>query len=216
MNNTPRLQERVLFSMSSSKFPYAATSFSSFSQPPVQASVAISHPARGSTLLHEENVQLPAGAPHTSLCISFSWPCLCRESPSGALWDPCTLCPRVTLQRLPGGTWPYLLCPFVCGITGAAPPHPPLPAAAQNQHQINLTGIKTCYRAAFPQGMQENPSGQENLKAFSSLSPAFPNSLSQPWEAVCFLGCLQAKEGLSQVPFCSFRGNSYSPKPEIL
>lgn len=110
--------------------------------------------------------------PHISLCIYFSQPYPCRDSLPRALRDLCSLWPRVTLQRLPGGAWPYLLCHFVCGITGATPCHPALPAGPQNPHQINLTAIKTYFRTAFPQGMQGNPAGQQNLKAFSSLSLA--------------------------------------------
>ncbi|NXO51342.1 ABEC4 enzyme, partial [Aramus guarauna] len=100
-----------------------------------------------------------------------------------ALWSLASLRPRVTLQRLPGGTWHYLLCQFVYGIPGSTLCHPaPLsrtladdhPALlsrtlvdGQNPHQINsLMGIKPYFRKAFPQAMQGKPAGQ-NL-AFSS------------------------------------------------
>ncbi|NXY21175.1 ABEC4 enzyme, partial [Atrichornis clamosus] len=122
--------------------------------------------------------------PRISLRIYFSRLSPCGEGPRGALRGLCSLWPRVTLQRLPGGAWPYLLCHFVCGIPGTTPRHPAVPAGAsagpQNPHQINLTGMGTCIRTAFPQGMQGNPSVQHHLKAFSPLSPAS----RQPFPAV--------------------------------
>ncbi|NWV77928.1 ABEC4 enzyme, partial [Dasyornis broadbenti] len=110
--------------------------------------------------------------PHISLCVFFSQAYPCGDSPAAALRGLCSLWPRVTLRRLPGGAWPYLLCHFVCGITGAAPRHPALPAGPQNPHRINPAGMQTCFRTAFAWGMQGNPAGQQSLKAFSSLSPA--------------------------------------------
>ncbi|NWV09913.1 ABEC4 enzyme, partial [Ptilonorhynchus violaceus] len=122
--------------------------------------------------------------PHITLCIYFSQPYPWGDSSPRALRGLCSLWPRVTLQRLPGGVWPYLLCHFVCGIPGPTPRHPALPAGAsagpQNPHRINLAGMKTYFRTAFPQGMQGNPAVQQNLKAFSSLSPA----ARQPFPAV--------------------------------
>ncbi|NXA10352.1 ABEC4 enzyme, partial [Sapayoa aenigma] len=120
--------------------------------------------------------------PHITLCIYFS-----QLYPSGggcpsaagnvrALWSLCSLWPRVTLQRLRGVARQYLLCHFVCGITGATPHHPVLPAGAsagrQNPQQINSTGMKSYFREAFPQGMQGNPAVQQNLKDFPSPSSA--------------------------------------------
>ncbi|NXF03399.1 ABEC4 enzyme, partial [Smithornis capensis] len=120
--------------------------------------------------------------PHLTLCIYFSQLYHTGDgSPSAvgnvrALRSLCGLWPRVTLQRLPGVVWQYLLCHFVCGITGATPQHPVLPAGAsagrQNPQQINSTGTKPYFREAFPHGMQENPAVQQNLKAFPSPSPA--------------------------------------------
>ncbi|NXL56473.1 ABEC4 enzyme, partial [Chordeiles acutipennis] len=88
-----------------------------------------------------------------------------------ALRSLSSLWPRVTLQRLPGGTWHYLLYNFVSGIPGSTLYHPtPLSrtlADGQNPHQINtLTGRKLYFRQGFPQAMQQN------LKVFSSPSPA--------------------------------------------
>ncbi|NXU20035.1 ABEC4 enzyme, partial [Pardalotus punctatus] len=110
--------------------------------------------------------------PHISLWIYFCQRYPWGDSASGALRGLCSLWPRVTLQRLPGGAWPYLLGHFVGGITRATPRHPALPAGPQNPRQINLTGMQTYFGTAFPEGMQGNPAGQQSLKAFSSLSPA--------------------------------------------
>ncbi|XP_008633628.1 PREDICTED: putative C-_U-editing enzyme APOBEC-4 [Corvus brachyrhynchos] len=123
---------------------------------------------------HPEAVLFETGAyldAVTAVCASISCITLYSnlDSLPGALRDLCSLWPWVTLQRLPGGAWPYLLYHFVCGIMGATPCHPALPAGAQNPHQINLTATKTYFRTAFPQGMQGNPAGQQNLKAFSPL-----------------------------------------------
>ncbi|XP_039236043.1 putative C-_U-editing enzyme APOBEC-4 [Pipra filicauda] len=120
--------------------------------------------------------------PHVTLCIYFSQ---LRHTGSGspraggnarALRSLRSLWPRVTLQRLPEGAQQYLLRHFVCGITGATPPHRVLPSGAsagrQNPHQSNLTGAKTYFREAFPQGMEGNLAVQQNLKAFPSPSPA--------------------------------------------
>ncbi|NWV23378.1 ABEC4 enzyme, partial [Origma solitaria] len=110
--------------------------------------------------------------PHVSLCIYFCQPCPRGDSRARALRGLCGLWPRVTLQRLPGGAWPYLLCHFVAGITEATPRHPALLAGPQNPHRTDLTGMQMYFRTALPQGMQGNPDGQQSLEGSSSLSPA--------------------------------------------
>ncbi|NWV63813.1 ABEC4 enzyme, partial [Malurus elegans] len=109
--------------------------------------------------------------PHVSLGIHFSQRCPWWDGPARALWDLCSLWPRVTLQRLLGGAWPHLLHHFVCGIMGSPACHPALPAGPQNPHQ---KGMHTHFRRTFPQGTLGNPAGQQSLKVFSSLSPASP------------------------------------------
>ncbi|KFQ15590.1 Putative C-_U-editing enzyme APOBEC-4, partial [Leptosomus discolor] len=55
---------------------------------------------------------------HTEDCFpTAAWNCR-------ALWSLSSLWPRVTLQRLPGGAWHYLLCNFVHGILGSTFYHP--------------------------------------------------------------------------------------------
>ncbi|NXK34026.1 ABEC1 enzyme, partial [Piprites chloris] len=120
--------------------------------------------------------------PHITLCIYFSQLYHTGNGSPGAVGNAralrslCSLWPRVTLQWLPEGAQQYLLCHFVCGITGAIPRHPGLPsgcsAGQQNPHQINLTGVKPCFREASPRGMEGNPALQQNLKAFPSPSLA--------------------------------------------
>ncbi|NWQ68196.1 ABEC4 enzyme, partial [Neopipo cinnamomea] len=120
--------------------------------------------------------------PHITLCIYFSQLYHTGDgSPSAvgnarALRSLCSLWPLVTLQRLPEGAQQYLLCHFVCGITGAIPHHPVLPPGAsalrQNPHQINLTGVKPNFREAFHRGMEGNLAVQQNLKVFPSPSLA--------------------------------------------
>ncbi|KAM4655702.1 LOW QUALITY PROTEIN: putative C-_U-editing enzyme APOBEC-4 [Amazona ochrocephala] len=99
-----------------------------------------------------------------------------------ALWRLSSLWPRVTLQRLPGGAWHYLLCNFVCGIPGSTPTRPSRTSAdRQNPHQINnLTGMKPYFRKAFPQAIQGKPAVLQKLKALSSPSPAS----QQPFQMV--------------------------------
>ncbi|XP_050163359.1 putative C-_U-editing enzyme APOBEC-4 [Myiozetetes cayanensis] len=128
--------------------------------------------------------------PRVTLRIYFSRLYRAGNGSPGAVGDAralrslCSLWPRVTLQRLPEGARQYLLCHFVCGITGAIPPHPALPSGAsagrQNPRQINLTGVKTYFREAFPRGMEGNPAVRQNLKVFPSPSPAS----RQPFPAV--------------------------------
>ncbi|XP_075013184.1 putative C-_U-editing enzyme APOBEC-4 [Calonectris borealis] len=121
--------------------------------------------------------------PEITLCIYFSQLYHTEDGFPTAAWNRealrslSSLWPRVTLQRLPGGARRYLLCNFVYGIPGATLYHPTSPsrtlADPQNPHQINdLTGMKPYFRTAFPQAPQGKPAAQQNLKAFSSPSPA--------------------------------------------
>ncbi|NXS11168.1 ABEC1 enzyme, partial [Neodrepanis coruscans] len=120
--------------------------------------------------------------PHITLCIYFSQLYHTGDGSPRALGNVralrslCSLWPRVTLQRLPGVARLYLLCHFVCGITGTTPHHPVLPAGAsagrQNPQHINSTGTKPYFGDAFLPGMQGNPAVQQNLKAFPSPSSA--------------------------------------------
>ncbi|NXI41335.1 ABEC4 enzyme, partial [Galbula dea] len=136
--------------------------------------------------------------PEITLCIYFSQLYHTEEGfPTAvwnreALWSLSRLCPRVNLQRLPMGTWPYLLGEFVYGFPGSTLPHPTPPsriyAGQQNPHQLNnLTGMKLHFREAFPQGMQGKPAVQQNFKVLSqqpfqgmksSLLPPMPQSHS--------------------------------------
>ncbi|XP_030350735.1 putative C-_U-editing enzyme APOBEC-4 [Strigops habroptila] len=118
-----------------------------------------------------------------TLCIYFSQLYHTEDSFSTAMWNRealrslSRLWPRMTLQRLPGGAWHYLLCNFVYGIPGSTLRHPTPPsrtlADRQNPHQINnLTGMNPYFRKAFPQAIQGKPGVLQKLKAFSSPSPA--------------------------------------------
>ncbi|NXI92195.1 ABEC4 enzyme, partial [Psophia crepitans] len=126
-------------------------------------------------------------SPSITLCIYFSQLYHAEDSFPTAAWNRealqsfCSLGPRVTLQRLPGATWCYLLCNFVYGVpappsrTLADQPNPPPPsrtlADQPNPRQTNnLTGMKPYFRKAFPQAMQGKPALQNY--AFSSPSPA--------------------------------------------
>ncbi|KFQ82458.1 Putative C-_U-editing enzyme APOBEC-4, partial [Phaethon lepturus] len=68
--------------------------------------------------------------PEIALCIYFSQLYHTEDGFPSAAWNRealrslSSLWPRVTLQRLPGGTWRYLLCNFVYGIPGSALYHP--------------------------------------------------------------------------------------------
>ncbi|KAM7107682.1 putative C-_U-editing enzyme APOBEC-4 [Ciconia maguari] len=121
--------------------------------------------------------------PEITLCIYFSQLYHTEDGFPTAAWNRkalrslSSLWPLVTLQRLPGGAWHYLLCNFVYGIPGSTLYHPTslsrTLADQQNPHQINnLTGMKPYFRKAFPHAMQGKPAVQQNLKAFSSPSPA--------------------------------------------
>ncbi|NXN38478.1 ABEC4 enzyme, partial [Rhinoptilus africanus] len=121
--------------------------------------------------------------PEIRLCIYFSRLYHAGAGFPAAAWHGealrslSSLWPRVTLQRLPGGARPYLLCNFVYGTPGPTLHHPaPLPktlADRQNPHQINnLTGMKPHFRKAFPQAIQGKPAVQQKPKAFNSPSPA--------------------------------------------
>ncbi|NXN75768.1 ABEC1 enzyme, partial [Himantopus himantopus] len=129
--------------------------------------------------------------PEIMLCIYFSQLYHTEDGFPTAVWNRealrslSSLWPRVTLQRLPGGAWHYLLCNFVYSIPGSTLYHPTPPsrtlADGQNPYQINnLTGMKTNFRKAFPQAMQGTPAAQQNLKVFSSHSLAS----QQPFQAM--------------------------------
>ncbi|NXC12962.1 ABEC4 enzyme, partial [Corythaeola cristata] len=117
--------------------------------------------------------------PGITLCIYFSQLYHAEDSFPTAAWNRealrslcCGLWPRVTLRRLPGEAWPYLLCNFVYGIPGSTlyrstPPSRTL-ADLQKLYQINNLRTKPYFRKAFPQAMQGKPAEQQNLKAFSS------------------------------------------------
>ncbi|XP_009882604.1 PREDICTED: putative C-_U-editing enzyme APOBEC-4 [Charadrius vociferus] len=129
--------------------------------------------------------------PEITLCIYFSKLYHTEDRFPTSVWNRealrslSSLWPQVTLQRLPGGAWHYLLCNFVYGFPGSTLYHPTPPsrtlADGQNPYQINnLTGMKTNFRKAFPQVMQGTPAVQRNLKVFSSHSPAS----QQPFQAM--------------------------------
>ncbi|NWX46584.1 ABEC4 enzyme, partial [Steatornis caripensis] len=129
--------------------------------------------------------------PEITLCIYFSQLYHTEDGFPAAAWNHealrslSSLWPRVTLQRLLGGAQCYLLPNFVYGIPESSLYHPsPLSRTltdGQNPHQINnLTGTKLCFREAFPQAMQGKPAVQQNLKTFSSPSPAS----EQPFRAM--------------------------------
>ncbi|NXX15568.1 ABEC4 enzyme, partial [Podargus strigoides] len=121
--------------------------------------------------------------PEITLCIYFSQLYHTEEGFPTAVWNRqalrslSSLWPQVTLQRLPGDTWHYLLCNFVYGIPGSTLHHPTPPsrtlADRQAPHQMNnLTGMKPYFRKAFPQALQGKPAVQQKLKTFSSPSLA--------------------------------------------
>ncbi|XP_010007632.1 PREDICTED: putative C-_U-editing enzyme APOBEC-4 [Nestor notabilis] len=118
-----------------------------------------------------------------TLCIYFSQLYHTEDGFPAAIWNRealrslSSLWPQMTLQRMPGGAWHYLLCNFVYGIPGSTLHHPTPPSTTladrQNPHQINnLTGINPYFRKAFPQAIQGKPVVLQKLKAFSSPSPA--------------------------------------------
>ncbi|NXF33272.1 ABEC1 enzyme, partial [Nyctibius bracteatus] len=121
--------------------------------------------------------------PKITLCFYFSRLYHTEDGVPTAVWNRralrslSSLWPRVTLQRLPGGIWRYLLCNFVYSAPGSTLYHPTPPsrtlAERQNPHQINnVTGMETYFRKAFPPSMQGNPAVQQNIKTFPSPSPA--------------------------------------------
>ncbi|KFQ22221.1 Putative C-_U-editing enzyme APOBEC-4, partial [Mesitornis unicolor] len=78
--------------------------------------------------------------PEIMLCIYFSQLYHTKDSFPTAVWNRealqslSSLWPRVTLQRLPGGAWHYLLCNFVYGTPGSTLHHPtPPPRALANE-----------------------------------------------------------------------------------
>ncbi|KFQ77393.1 Putative C-_U-editing enzyme APOBEC-4, partial [Phoenicopterus ruber ruber] len=72
--------------------------------------------------------------PAITLCIYFSQLYHAEDGFPAAAWNRealrslCSLWPRVTLQRLPGGARRYLLCNFVYGIPGSTLHHPAPPS----------------------------------------------------------------------------------------
>ncbi|NWI67847.1 ABEC4 enzyme, partial [Todus mexicanus] len=112
--------------------------------------------------------------PKITLCIYFSQLYHTEASFPTAVWNRealqslLSLWPQVTLQRLPRGAMPYLLCNFVYGIPGATLSHM-TQQNQQNPHQIkDFTGVKPYFREPFPQAMQGKPAVQQNLKNFFS------------------------------------------------
>ncbi|NXA34115.1 ABEC4 enzyme, partial [Eudromia elegans] len=107
--------------------------------------------------------------------------------------------PHVTLHPLCGGIWHYLLCNFVCGITGSTLYHPALPSRTlqdqPNSHQNNnFIGMKSYFKTAFPQAIQGKPTLEQNLKIFFSkraskqlMKGSVPPLMSQS-PLVLFLG----------------------------
>ncbi|NXP45477.1 ABEC1 enzyme, partial [Heliornis fulica] len=125
--------------------------------------------------------------PEITLCIYFSQLYHTEDSFPTAAWNRealrslSSLWPRVTLQRLPGGTWRYLLCNFVYDIPGPTLYHPTPPsrtlAVRQNPHPVNnFTAMKPDFREAFPRAAQGKPAQQQST-AFSSPSLAFQQPL---------------------------------------
>ncbi|XP_010292918.1 PREDICTED: putative C-_U-editing enzyme APOBEC-4 [Phaethon lepturus] len=162
--------------------------------------------------------------PEIALCIYFSQLYHTEDGFPSAAWNRealrslSSLWPRVTLQRLPGGTWRYLLCNFVYGIPGSALYHPTsLPrtlAGRQNSRQMNnLTGIKPYFRKAFPQAVQGKPAVQQNLMAFSSPSPAFPQP-SQAMKGNLLPPMSQSHLVLFPAMFLPFRREHLYPRPK--
>ncbi|NXG74172.1 ABEC4 enzyme, partial [Baryphthengus martii] len=124
--------------------------------------------------------------PEITLCIYFSQLYHAEDGFPTAVWNRealrslSSLWPRVTLQRLPGGARPYLLCNFVYGIPRSTCSHP-TQQGGQNAHQINnFIGLKPYFREAFPQAMQGKPAMQPNVKTFSSPRPA-PQATKGNW-----------------------------------
>ncbi|KFQ95799.1 Putative C-_U-editing enzyme APOBEC-4, partial [Nipponia nippon] len=79
--------------------------------------------------------------PEITLCIYFSQLYHTEDGFPTAAWNRealrslSSLWPRVTLQRLPGGTWRYLLCNFVCGFPGSTLYHPASPSSTLADQQ---------------------------------------------------------------------------------
>ncbi|NXX76172.1 ABEC1 enzyme, partial [Urocolius indicus] len=162
--------------------------------------------------------------PEITLCIYFSQLYHTEDrSPHGwwnreALRSLSSLWPQVTLQRLPGGAWPYLLCHFVYGIPGSTLYNPTPPsttlANGQNPHQINnLTGRKMYFRHALPQAVQGKPAVQQNLKAFSSPSPA-SQQLFQATKARLLPPVSQSHLVLFPGMFLPFQREQLHPRPK--
>ncbi|XP_064004393.1 putative C-_U-editing enzyme APOBEC-4 [Pogoniulus pusillus] len=121
--------------------------------------------------------------PEIKLCIYFSQLYHTEDSFPTAAWNRealrslSSLWPQVTLQRLPEGAWPYLLCNFVYGIPRSVLCHltPPSKTSAdqQNPHLTNdVMGTKAYWREASPPGMQAKPAAGQNLRGFYSPSLA--------------------------------------------
>ncbi|NXG63638.1 ABEC4 enzyme, partial [Hemiprocne comata] len=162
--------------------------------------------------------------PEVSLCIYFSQLYHGEDGFPTTAWNHAalrslsSLWPQVTLQRLPGGTWHYLLCNFVYGIPESTLYHPTLLsrtlADQQNPHQINnLRGMKPYFREVFPQAVQGKPAVQQNLKIFSSPSLAS----QQPFKAM--RGSMlppMSQSHLVLLPsmFLSFQREHLYPRPQ--
>ncbi|NWH63351.1 ABEC1 enzyme, partial [Geococcyx californianus] len=120
--------------------------------------------------------------PEITLYIYFSQLYHTEDDFPSAVWNRealqslSSLWPWVTLQRLWVGAWGYLLCNFVYGIPGSTlyRPTPPLRTLA------NFREMKSHFRKAFPQAIQGKPAVQQNLKAFSSPSPASQQPFQVP------------------------------------
>ncbi|XP_010310063.2 putative C-_U-editing enzyme APOBEC-4 [Balearica regulorum gibbericeps] len=160
--------------------------------------------------------------PGIALCIYCSQLYHTEDGFPAAAWNRealrslSSLWPRVTLQRLPGGMWHYLLCNFVHGIPGSTLYHPAPPsrtlAEGQNPHQINnLMGIRPYYRKAFPQAMQGKPAGQ-NL-ALSSPSPASQQPL-QAMKGTLLPPMSQSHLVLFPEKFLPFQKQQLYPRPK--
>nr|XP_020840047.1 putative C->U-editing enzyme APOBEC-4 isoform X2 [Phascolarctos cinereus] len=96
-----------------------------------------------------------------------------------ALRSLASLWPRVTLNPISGGIWPYLLHHFVSGISGAVLYQPLWPARAladrHNAYEIKaITGVKPYFTDVLPQTtMNPNTKAQVDLQRcpLSNVSP---------------------------------------------
>ncbi|NXT01010.1 ABEC4 enzyme, partial [Jacana jacana] len=161
--------------------------------------------------------------PEIMLCIYFSQLYHTEDSfPTAvwnreALWSLSSLWPQVTLQKLPGGTWHYLLGNFVYGIPGSTLYHPtPLSSTFTDLHnpqQINFTGMKPYFKKPSPQAMQGKPAVQQNLKAFDFPSPSSQQP-SQVMKASLLPPMSQSHSGLFPGMFLHFQREHLYPRPK--